>query len=177
MFVVELDVGILYNESNVTTVYVDEGGGLPEAILCGVSPDTTGYNDALKLNWRRADKTPIPVETSPTSAISQNSNGQRKLYMKNVSVHDEGWYECEYTIPESNQTETKSVEILVNGAYSCFNVLVSIVIGMQIIISMQWTAVGVNGVLVLALVVLPVEDARQTVLCSNILEKNARDRQ
>ena len=31
---------------------VDEGGDLPEAMLCGVSPDTTGYNDALELKSR-----------------------------------------------------------------------------------------------------------------------------
>ena len=111
-------MGILYNEFNVTTVYVDEGGGLPEAIACGVSPDTTGYNDALKLNWRRADGTPIPIQTSPTSTISQSSNNQQNLYVKNVSIDEEGWYVCEYTMPEGNQTNTLSLEILVNGACS-----------------------------------------------------------
>ena len=167
-------MGIIYNESNVTTVYVDEGGDLPEAIACGVSPDTTGYNDALKLNWRRANGTSIPIQTSPTSAVSQNSNGQRKLYIKKVSVNDEGWYVCEYTIPEINQAKTISVEILVNGACSY---LISFFIGIQIIVCLQLTAVGVNGVLALALVVLPVEDARQMVPCSDIVEKNARVRQ
>ena len=155
-------MGIIYNESNVTTVYVDEGGDLPEAIACGVSPDTTGYNDALQLNWRRANGIPIPIQTSPTSAISQNSNGQRKLHIKKVSVNDEGWYVCEYTIPEINQTKTN---------------LISFFIGIQIIVCMQLTAVGVNGVLALALVVLPVEDARQMVPCNDILEKNAMVRQ
>ena len=81
---------------------------------------------------------------------------------------------CEYTIPEINQTKTKSVEILVNGECSY---LISFFIGIQIIVSMQLTAVGVNGVLALALVVLPVEDARQMVPCSDIVEKNARVRQ
>ena len=124
-------MGILYNESNVTTVYVDEGGDLPQAILCGVSPDTTGYNDALKLNWRRDDGTSIPRLSNPTNTISQSSNNQQNLYVKNVSVDEEGWYVCEYTIPETNQMKTESVEILVNGACCC---LIPFVIGMQSIV-------------------------------------------
>ena len=120
--VAELDVGILYNQSNITTMYVDEGFDLPEAILCGVSPDTTGYNDALKLNWKRADGTPIPLLTDATNTTSQESNGQQKLYVKNASVHDEGWYVCEYTIPEVGQKNNESLQILVNGECSCLNV-------------------------------------------------------
>ena len=124
LFVAELDVGIFYNESNVTTVYVDEGGGLPEAIMCGVSADTTGYNKALKLNWRRDDGMSIPKLTNPkdTNRISQSSDNQQKLYVKNVSVNEEGWFVCEYTMPEGNQTNTLSVQILVNGACSYLNV-------------------------------------------------------
>ena len=115
-------MGILYKQSNVTTVYVNNGGDLPNAVICGVSPDTTGYNDALKLDWRRANGTSIPLLTSSTNTISQNSNGQRELYVKNVSVDDEGWYVCQYTKPDVNQTNNASLSILVNGLCTCLSV-------------------------------------------------------
>ena len=124
--VVELDVGILYNQSNVTTMYVNEAGDLPQPILCGVSQDMTGYNDALKLNWRRAGGTSIPLLTSSRNTISQNSSGQQELYVKNVSVDEEGWYVCEYTIPYVNQTRNASLQILVNGLCARLSVHLSI---------------------------------------------------
>ena len=126
--VAELDVGILYNQSNVTTMYVDEGGHLSEPILCGVSPDTTGYNEVLMLDWRKADGTSIPSLASSTNAISQNSSGQQELYVKNVSVDEEGWYVCQYTIPEPEvkQTNNASLQILVNGLCVRLSVYLSI---------------------------------------------------
>ena len=119
MFVAELLVGILYNQSNVSTVYVNEGRDLSGALMCGVSPDTTGYNNALRLNWKRAGKS-IPFLTDGVNKTSQISDGQQKLYIRNVSVDEEGWYVCEYTAPDTHQMSTVSVEILVNGAYDCF---------------------------------------------------------
>ena len=50
---------------------------------------------------------------------SQFSSGQQELYAKNVSVDDEGWYACEYTMPEVNQTNNASLQLLVNGSCIC----------------------------------------------------------
>ena len=109
--VVELDVSIFYNESNVTTMYVDEGSDLPESIMCRVSPDTTGYNDALdKSRWDvytitdKFDKHNLTELKRPTRAVREE-----------LSVDEEGWYACQYTIPDINQTNSASVQILVNG--------------------------------------------------------------
>ena len=116
MLIAELHVGVLYNQSSITTVYVNEGSDLPEPILCGVSPTTSGYNEALKLNWRRDNLTSLPILTDQSNGVSQSLNGQQELYVKNVSVNEEGWYVCEYIIPLINEKEMKSVQILVNGA-------------------------------------------------------------
>ena len=118
LFAAELLVGILYNQSNISTVYVNEGRDLFGALSCGVSPDTTGYNDALRLNWKRAGKS-IPFLTDGENTTSQISDGQQKLYIRNVSADEEGRYVCEYTAPDTHQMSTVSVEILVNGAYDC----------------------------------------------------------
>ena len=155
VILVELDVGILYNQSNVTTMYVDEGSDLPEAIMCGVSPDTTGYNDALKLNWRRADGTSIPLLTSSTNTISQNSNGQQELYVKNMSVDEEGWYACQYTIPDVNQTNNASVQILVNGLCARSSIHLRFLVDLLL----QLIVVGVNGAIALSSAVLTVDVA------------------
>ena len=119
MFAAELLVGILYKKSNVTKVYVNEGHDLSGALMCGVSPDTTGYNDALRLNWKSLNGTYLPFLTDGVNPISQMSNGTRKLYIRNVSVAEEGWYVCEYTAPDTRQMGTVSVEILVNGTHDC----------------------------------------------------------
>ena len=86
MSVSELDVGILYNQSNITTVYVNEGSNLPEPLFCGVSPDTTGYNDVLQLNWKRDDGTSIPTSTKRIKGIVQVAEGQQRLYVKKMSA-------------------------------------------------------------------------------------------
>ena len=168
--VAELDVGILYNQSNVTTAYVGEGGDLPEAIVCGVSPDTTGYNDALTLKWRRADGTSIPLLTSSVNTISQISSGQQELYVKNVSLDDEGWYVCEYTTPEVNQTNNASLQILVNGLCIRLNIHLSFS-GRYLVL--QLTVVGVNGVVALSRAVLATKVAQGTILQKSIVEENA----
>ena len=121
LLIAELDVGILYNQSNITTVYVNKGDGLPEPLICGVSPDPNRYNEALKLNWRRDDGTSIPSMTGQSNTITQTSDGHKKLYIKNVTVNEEGWYQCEYTVPWANQTNAKSLQVLVNGLYSHFD--------------------------------------------------------
>jgi hypothetical protein len=110
----DLAVGILYNQSNVSRVYVDEGSSLPRTLVCGVNPDTIGYNAALRLNWRRANGSLISTQANPTHTITQKSGDRQELYVKNVSVEDEGLYVCEYTLPDNNQTKNESVEILVN---------------------------------------------------------------
>ena len=86
--------------------------------MCGVSPDTTGYNNALRLNWKR-DENSIPFLTDGVNTTSQISDGQQKLYIRNVSVDEEGWYVCEYTTADIRQMGTVSVEILVNGTHDC----------------------------------------------------------
>ena len=121
LFIAELDVGILYNQSNITTVYVNNGDDLPEPLICGVSPDSNRYNEVLNLIWRRDNRTSIPSRTGESNTISQTSDGHKKLYVKNVADKDEGWYECEYTLPGTNQKHAKSVQVLVNGLYSHFD--------------------------------------------------------
>ena len=116
VLIAELHVGVLYSQSSITTVYVNEGSDLPEPILCGVSPTTSGYNEALKLNWRKDNLTSILILTDQSNVISQSLNDQQELHVKNVSVNEEGWYVCEYIIPLINEKEMKSVQILVNGA-------------------------------------------------------------
>ena len=92
---------ILYNQSSITTVNVNNGGGLPEP-LCGVSPDPNRDNEVLKINCSRDDGTPIPSLTNRSSTTSQTSHGHKKLYVINVAVNEEGLYEGEYTLSVSN---------------------------------------------------------------------------
>ena len=114
-------MGILYKQSNITAVYINKGGDLPEPLICGVSPDPNRYNEALKLRWRKDNETSILLLTNQSNTISQTSDGQKTLYIKNVAVNEEGWYECEYTLPMSDQRNVKSVEVLVNGLCCHFN--------------------------------------------------------
>ena len=86
LFVAELDVGILYNQSNITTVYVNNGDDLPEPLICGNSSDPNRYNEVLNLNWRRGNGTSILSMTGQSNTISQTSDGHKKLYIKNMSL-------------------------------------------------------------------------------------------
>jgi hypothetical protein len=112
MFTTELDVGVLYNQSNITVIYVNEGSGLPEPILCGVTPTSSGYNKVLELNWRR--NTTVPILTGQSHSIAQISDSMQELHVNNVTEKDEGWYICEYNVPLTNQKDMKTVQILVN---------------------------------------------------------------